>query len=260
MTTPKTPTASTGGAIEFERDGRRLHLRVGDSDGVVPYIRERATSADLIAALSSNAELREQVLGAFWSPAEVTENAERAAKLWQAIGEPSLRKRAEAAESDLDFLANHMSTDWTNRTDAGGKAMLRLQSAELQAEELRGKLETVKEDRRLQRVRAADAETALTEARAELERVKLKAEAWSELEEWVMGLSGSATRSTAEIMRAMARAEHRASLLATAEPKPAEHGALAEAAASVRLDTETRCVEEPAPDSALLGPGHARRL
>jgi hypothetical protein len=75
-----------------------------------------------------------------------------------------------------------------------------------------------------------------------------------------MGLSGSATRSTAEIMRAMARAEHRASLLATAEPKPAEHGALAEAAASVRLDTETRCVEEPAPDSALLGPGHARRL
>ena len=46
-----------------------------------------------------------------------------------------LKTRNDALESDLDFLANHMTTDWTNRTDVGGKAMLRMKAALDQATE-----------------------------------------------------------------------------------------------------------------------------
>lgn len=72
--------------------------------------------------------------------AEVNRMLDRAEKAESALAtltreNAELKTRNDALESDLDFLANHMTTDWTNRTDVGGKAMLRMKATLDQAAE-----------------------------------------------------------------------------------------------------------------------------
>ncbi len=134
--------------IEFERGGHVLRLEVRR------YATEHvglATIVDIVAALSANPEL----------------TAACADGLSRHTGE--LRERAEAAEAELERQNDtaYDATDgahpaWWRGHDNGVKGMAE-RVASLQA-----RLDVVREDRRLQRVRATDAEIALDKLQAQL--------------------------------------------------------------------------------------------
>jgi hypothetical protein len=103
------PTTESGAPIEFTLRGYKFRLCLEQwSDGGSREFGwahgERVAAEHLAAALQANPELRAQVLGAFWGPEDIAENNKRAAELWRAIGEPSLRASLEAAESELALM------------------------------------------------------------------------------------------------------------------------------------------------------------
>src|SRR5512146_2345428 len=103
MTNSKGETS--GKAIGFTNtDGAvwNLYLALWVDD--VFQEERHATVEDIAAALLANPEARMAVLDHFWSPEECVAVEKRAAELWQAIGEPELRRKLAEAESRLPHL------------------------------------------------------------------------------------------------------------------------------------------------------------
>ncbi len=144
--------------IEFrDEDGKRSVLRAHRDHGE----SSAATVADLVAALRANDEVRTEVLDELGHREEVEQR--------MVMG---LTARAEAAEAKVAELERqndpaYDATDaahpaWWRGHDNGAKGMAE-RVASLQA-----RLDVVREDRRLQRVRATDAEIALDKLQAQL--------------------------------------------------------------------------------------------